>query len=123
MVATTRNTSYQWTGNGAAITNKVPDTDTAMETKGAPAISVQLTTPAVAGGTSTFDLKILGSNDGGTTYDSVAVPLLTSHSAQAESVTQTKLVNVQGLTHVKFRLTANTTNPGTAENTTVIASL
>jgi len=122
MVKTGRNMQYQWTGDGNAITNKAPDSDDAMETQGAPQIAVQLTTPAVAAGTSTFSLMIISSSDGGATYDSVAVPFITSHSAQAESVTQTKLVNTQGLTHIKFRLTVSTTNPGAAENTTLIAS-
>jgi hypothetical protein len=113
-------TSLQFSGDDTTGDNKVPDTDTATDVRGAKdgVASIEFTTPTVAAGPATFDLDVLGSADGGTTYNDVGSPLVTPFTAQAEGVTDVKLVNVAGLTHIKIRFDINTAAPTTGEDIT-----
>jgi len=106
-------TTLTWTGDGAAITDKAPDTDTAIDIAGAKSISVQLQTPAVTGGVSTFDCYVISSPDN-STYDDTAY--VQPFDDIAESKELTKAVT-PGPYYVKLRLTVNTANPAAAENT------
>ena len=113
--ADARREDYTWTGTNSTLTNAAPDTDTAMDVEGLEQVAVQLRPGTVAAGAATFTLGVIGSSDGGLNYDTVTVPFVTPHSAIAKSTNQTKIINVKGLTHIKFILTTATAAMVTTE--------
>ena len=109
----TTTTAYQWSGDDGAITAEAPDTDTAIDISGAKSISIQLKTCNVAAGVSTFDVDVMTSPDG-STYDDTAYVSPFSGIAEGKEVTRSI---TPGPYYMKLRLTVNTTNPATGENT------
>jgi hypothetical protein len=107
--------TYSLTWNGAVTTgdNKVPDTDTAMDFRGADWVYVQTTTPTVAGGAAaTFDFSLIFSYDGTTFATDDRHDLDTG---VAENVKQFNVVNSVE-PYAKARLDVNTTATGVGEN-------
>ena len=120
-------TTDAWNGALSTGDDKIPVTDNAIDVRGALGgqISIQLTTPTVAAGAATFDLSVMGSNDGGTTYDSAAAGsyLAVPAAAQPKALTRSYIVNVGGLTHIKLRLDLNVANMAADENVSAIVTV
>jgi len=98
--------TFTWSGAINPIAdNIVPDEDLEISMTGVRAISVQLVTPTVAAGASTFDLHTIGTNIAGTystTHFQDAVI-----AAQAKDTTSGAIALNTGPHYLKLRLDLN----------------
>jgi len=113
MVRRERTEILTWSGIQAATDDLAPDNDRAISMTGVRAITVQLVTPVVAAGASTFDLHTIGTNTG--TY--VAAHFQDGViSAQAENATSSTITLTTGPHFLKLRLDVNTTATAAGED-------
>lgn len=87
--------------NGTTVTN-----DTAINIAGATSISVQSDATPAAHTADDFDVNVISSSDGGTTFDDGTTDIYTSKNFAAVDLIGTLLVT-EGPTHIKIRVDEN----------------